>query len=108
MKILAIDPGPEKSAFVIWDGRVVISKGKIKNDELLIEVKACGICGTDLKIMDGGHPANDNTILGHEFVGIIKELGSDIQDLKVGDKVVVDPNEKHNLTSITTKYICFI
>ncbi|MFX1410129.1 MAG: zinc-binding dehydrogenase [Promethearchaeota archaeon] len=65
-----------------------------KNDELLIEVKACGICGTDLKIMDGAHPANDNTILGHEFVGIIKELGSDIQELKVGDKVVVDPNEK--------------
>ncbi|MFX0044046.1 MAG: zinc-binding dehydrogenase [Candidatus Hodarchaeota archaeon] len=65
-----------------------------KNDELLIEVKACGICGTDLKIIEGGHPANDNTILGHEFVGVVKELGSDIQDLKIGDKVVVDPNEK--------------
>jgi len=65
-----------------------------KNNEILIEVKACGICGTDLKILDGGHPANDNTILGHEFVGVVKELGSDIQDLKLGDKLVVDPNEK--------------
>ncbi len=65
-----------------------------KNNEILIEVKACGICGTDLKIIDGGHPANDNTILGHEFVGVVKELGSDIRDLKQGDKVVVDPNEK--------------
>ena len=65
-----------------------------RSNQLLIEVKACGICGTDLKIMDGGHPANDNTILGHEFVGVVKELGSDIQDLKLGDKVVVDPNEK--------------
>ena len=65
-----------------------------RSNQLLIEVKACGICGTDLKIMDGGHPANDNTILGHEFVGIVKELGSDIHDLEVGDKVVVDPNEK--------------
>jgi len=65
-----------------------------RSNQLLIEIKACGICGTDLKIIDGGHPANDNTILGHEFVGIVKELGSDIHDLEVGDKVVVDPNEK--------------
>jgi len=72
-----------------------IEKPKItKNDQVLIEVKASGICGTDLKILHGGHPASDNTTLGHEFVGIIKELGEDISDLKAGDKVVVDPNEK--------------
>ena len=65
-----------------------------KTDQLLIEVKACGICGTDLKILEGGHPANNNIILGHEFVGIIKEKGEDIKDLKIGDKIVVDPNEK--------------
>jgi threonine dehydrogenase-like Zn-dependent dehydrogenase len=65
-----------------------------RDDELLIEIKACGICGTDLKIIEGGHPANDNTILGHEFTGIIKEKGEDIKDLKIGDKVVIDPNEK--------------
>ena len=65
-----------------------------RSNQLLIEIKACGICGTDLKIMDGAHPANDNIILGHEFVGVVKELGSDIHDLEVGDKVVVDPNEK--------------
>lgn len=65
-----------------------------KTDEVLIEIKACGICGTDLKILEGGHPANDNTILGHEFVGIIKEVGDDVNDLNVNDKVVIDPNEK--------------
>ncbi|MFX1498277.1 MAG: zinc-binding dehydrogenase [Promethearchaeota archaeon] len=65
-----------------------------REDHLLIEVKSCGICGTDLKIIEGAHPANDNIILGHEFAGIIKELGRSIKDLKVGDKVVVDPNEK--------------
>lgn len=65
-----------------------------KSDEVLIEVKACGICGTDLKIMEGGHPANNNTILGHEFVGVVKEIGNDITDLNLGDKVVIDPNEK--------------
>lgn len=65
-----------------------------KSDQVLIEVTACGICGTDLKIVEGGHPANDNKILGHEFVGIVKEIGKNVHDLKTGDKVVVDPNEK--------------
>ena len=65
-----------------------------KGDHVLIEVKASGICGTDLKILKGGHPATDNTILGHEFVGIVKEIGENITDLKIGDKIVVDPNEK--------------
>jgi len=65
-----------------------------KSDQVLIEVKACGICGTDLKIMEGGHPANDNMILGHEFAGVVKDIGKDIHDLKIDDKVVVDPNEK--------------
>lgn len=65
-----------------------------RSDQVLIEVKACGICGTDLKIIEGGHPANDNTILGHEFVGIVKEIGDKVKDIQIGDKVVVDPNEK--------------
>lgn len=65
-----------------------------KEDQVLVEIEACGICGTDLKIMEGGHPANDNTILGHEFTGIIKAVGENVQDLKIGEKVVVDPNEK--------------
>ncbi len=66
----------------------------MKNDQILIEVKACGICGTDLKIIEGGHPANDNTIIGHEFGGVIKEIGKDVKDLEIGDNVVIDPNEK--------------
>lgn len=65
-----------------------------KDNQVLMEIKACGICGTDLKIMEGGHPANDNTILGHEFTGIVREIGKNIKDLKIGDKVVADPNEK--------------
>ncbi|MFW9950313.1 MAG: zinc-binding dehydrogenase [Candidatus Thorarchaeota archaeon] len=65
-----------------------------KNDHVLLEIKACGICGTDLKILEGGHPANDKTILGHEFAGIVREVGENVQDLKIGDKVVADPNEK--------------
>jgi threonine dehydrogenase-like Zn-dependent dehydrogenase len=65
-----------------------------KEDQVLVEIEACGICGTDLKIMEGGHPANDNVILGHEFAGIVRKIGVNVQDLKIGDKVVADPNEK--------------
>ena len=65
-----------------------------KSDQVLIEVKACGICGTDLKIIEGGHPAKDNIILGHEFVGVVKEIGKNNHDLKINDRVVVDPNER--------------
>ncbi|MBN1801033.1 MAG: alcohol dehydrogenase catalytic domain-containing protein [Candidatus Lokiarchaeota archaeon] len=64
-----------------------------KKDQVKIRVMACGICGTDLKIASGAHPANDNIILGHEFAGIIEEVGQDIRDLQIGDKVAVDPNE---------------
>lgn len=35
MKILAIDPGPEKSAYVIWDGAAVLDRGIIENDEII-------------------------------------------------------------------------
>ena len=65
-----------------------------KSDHVLVEIKACGICGTDLKILEGGHPANDNTILGHEFTGVVRGIGESVQDLEIGDKVVSDPNEK--------------
>ncbi len=65
----------------------------LKENQVKIRVTACGICGTDLKIASGGHPANDNIILGHEFAGIIEDVGKQIQDLQVGDKVAVDPNE---------------
>jgi len=65
-----------------------------EENQILIEVKACGICGTDLKILEGGHPANDNTILGHEFSGIVRDIGNQIKDIQIGDKVIVDPNEK--------------
>lgn len=66
---------------------------KIKNkDDVLIEVKLAGICGTDLHIYHGNHPATKDVILGHEYTGEVKETGTDVRHVKVGDKVVVAPN----------------
>lgn len=63
-------------------------------DQVLIEVEACSICGTDVHItsVPAGYIATENTILGHEFCGHIVELGSDVHHLKLGDRVVVNPN----------------
>jgi len=62
--------------------------------DALIRVEACGICGTDLHILEDppGHPAAPGVVLGHELVGIVLELGPDALGLRVGDRVVVSPN----------------
>ncbi len=65
-----------------------------KSTDVLLEVLAASICGTDLHILEvpPGHPATPGVILGHEYVGKVIEVGSEVQNLKVGDHVVVDPN----------------
>lgn len=63
--------------------------------EVLIQVKACGICGTDVHIYEGDKGAAEvtpPTILGHEFAGVIVETGSDVSKYRVGDRVCIDPN----------------
>lgn len=61
-------------------------------DEVLLRVKAVGICGSDVKIVEGKHHFRPNTVLGHEFCGEIIEVGSHVHHMKVGDRVSVDNN----------------
>lgn len=64
-------------------------------DDVLVEVKACGVCGTDVHIYEGDKGAaevNPPTILGHEFAGVVTEVGKNVTKFKVGDRVCVDPN----------------
>jgi threonine dehydrogenase-like Zn-dependent dehydrogenase len=63
-------------------------------DDVLIEVEGCGICGTDLHILASppGHPATHGSILGHEFIGRVKEVGSAVSTLAAGARVAVAPN----------------
>jgi len=64
-------------------------------DEVLMRVKACGICGTDQHIYHGNpgsaevHPP---VVLGHELAGEVVGTGSAVTGLKAGDRVSVDPN----------------
>jgi L-iditol 2-dehydrogenase len=60
--------------------------------EVLLEVKACGICGTDMHIVDGEFPATPGIALGHEYAGVVCEVGEGVADVGPGDHVAVDPN----------------
>jgi 2-desacetyl-2-hydroxyethyl bacteriochlorophyllide A dehydrogenase len=63
----------------------------IKDDEVLIAVKSAGVCGTDVHIFDGDFIGTYPVIPGHEFSGDVIEIGKFIQNIKVGDRVAVDP-----------------
>lgn len=65
---------------------------KPRSNEVLIEVKAAGICGTDIHIKHDKFPYWPPVIMGHEFSGIIVETGSDVIDYKAGDRVVAEPH----------------
>ncbi len=60
--------------------------------EVLIEVKAAGICGTDLHILHDEFPYWPPVILGHEFAGVIAAAGPDVRGWAVGDRVVGEPH----------------
>lgn len=68
-----------------------VEKPKPGLKECLVKVLACGICGTDRHIYHGEYPSTKPVILGHEFGGVIEEVGSDSK-FKVGQIVSVDPN----------------
>lgn len=64
---------------------------EISDDEVLIKVKMCGICGTDLKIYDGEYVKEHLPLIsGHEFWGIIEKAGKNAKGIKVGDRVSAD------------------
>lgn len=60
--------------------------------EVLIEVKACGICGTDVHVLYDRFPYWPPVILGHEFSGLIVEAGPGTGLFKTGDRVVGEPH----------------
>jgi threonine dehydrogenase-like Zn-dependent dehydrogenase len=57
--------------------------------DALIRITASAICGTDLHFIRGTIELEPGTVLGHEAVGVIEELGKDVRNFKVGDRVVV-------------------
>jgi L-iditol 2-dehydrogenase len=68
---------------------------ELKSDELRIQVKSCGICGTDQHIYHGNPGSAAVTppiVLGHELAGVVVECGEHVKLFKAGDRVSIDPN----------------
>jgi L-iditol 2-dehydrogenase len=79
-----------KAAFVKDSSIVVedVSKPKIESGDVLVKMSACGICGSDLEKVYGKY-SQPSTRLGHEPSGIISEVGENVTDFKIGDRVFV-------------------
>lgn len=70
-----------------------LSDPDVAAGDVLIRVRASGICHTDIEVMRGNYGTSTYPLVpGHEFSGEITDVGSDVTELSVGDRVVVDPN----------------
>jgi threonine dehydrogenase-like Zn-dependent dehydrogenase len=61
-------------------------------DEAIVRVTAAGLCGTDFRIWTGDRAVAYPRIMGHEFVGQVEAVGSRVERVQPGDRVVVEPN----------------
>ncbi|AFU57428.1 NAD-dependent alcohol dehydrogenase [Candidatus Nitrososphaera gargensis Ga9.2] len=70
-----------------------VAKGR---NELMIEIEACGVCRSNLHLIEGdwkrfGAPSHLPVVPGHEVVGVVKQVGSGVKKIKVGDRVGIQP-----------------
>ena len=88
-----------KAAVFEGEGKLVLKEvptPKIrKPDDIIGKIEVCSICGTDVHMTNvpAGYPATPGTILGHELVATVAEIGSGVTQFQVGDRFVVNPNE---------------
>jgi D-arabinitol dehydrogenase (NADP+) len=84
-----------KAARIERPGEAVIAnvpEPVVGPNDVLIRVRAAGICGTDLHIFKGEYEATYPLIPGHEFSGEVAAVGDNVINFRVGDRVTADPN----------------
>ena len=71
-------------------GVETVDTPSIRDNEILVKVAACGICGSDLRFYKAGPTAipKGRTIIGHEFSGEVVEIGSAVNGVRVGSRVI--------------------
>jgi L-iditol 2-dehydrogenase len=75
-----------------------VPKPEVGSDEVLVEMKACGVCGSDL--MEWYLRSRAPLVLGHEPAGVIVEAGKNVKDFSVGDRVFAH----HHVADLTCYY----
>ncbi|WP_030318558.1 zinc-dependent alcohol dehydrogenase family protein [Streptomyces sp. NRRL B-3229] len=84
-----------KAAVIESVGRAVVAEVPDPTPgprEVVVEVAACGLCGTDLHILQGEFAPELPIVPGHEFAGEVVGVGTRVTELAVGDRVAVDPS----------------
>lgn len=84
-----------KAAVIESVGKAVVSEVPDPTPgprEVVVEVAACGLCGTDLHILQGEFAPKLPIVPGHEFAGEVVGLGTAVTELSLGDRVAVDPS----------------
>lgn len=79
---------------VVFDGphKVSIQDRPIprikEQSDIIVEVTYTALCGSELHVYRGHQPSPTGFIMGHEFTGIVKEIGKEVRSVRVGDKIV--------------------
>ena len=71
-----------------------VQKPEISDDEVLVQVKYCGICGSDIHTYRAAKHYKPGTYIGHEYSGVLVKVGQNVKGFKVGDRVTgstIDP-----------------
>ncbi|KAL2759545.1 hypothetical protein ACRALDRAFT_2030825 [Sodiomyces alcalophilus JCM 7366] len=66
---------------------------ELRDNDVLVKVRACGVCGTDLHIHEGEFIAKFPLIPGHETVGVVAAVGPKVKGFEIGDRVAADNSE---------------
>lgn len=88
-----------RAAVFEGEGRLVLKEVPVprieRPDQMIGKIEVCSICGTDVHMTNvpAGYPATPGTILGHELVASVVEVGESVTQFQVGDRFVVNPNE---------------
>lgn len=69
-----------------------LEKPSIASDEVLVKVKYCGICGSDIESYKTGTLEKPGIIIGHEFSGEVIEIGEEVKGWSLGERVAVNPS----------------
>ena len=83
-----------KAAFLVGKRKLDIQSvddPKPNTGDIVVTVKACGVCGSDLRRWKEGPPEGD-VVPGHEISGVVEAIGSDVANFAVGDRVAIAPD----------------
>jgi L-iditol 2-dehydrogenase len=85
-----------RAASLEAEGQIVVTEVQPpvieRGDQILIEVKTVGVCGSEVHAFRGTHPfRRAPVVLGHEMAGVVSSVGGSVTEFEPGDRVIVDP-----------------